>query len=72
MEEVLTEKKRASIVVRKMIQNHLDDGKSIDRKFVEKVGRRLTTLGYSGEVIYSITGILMKKCKNSIGKGLNE
>ncbi|MBS5335022.1 MAG: regulatory protein RecX [Anaerovoracaceae bacterium] len=63
MEEVFTEKKRASIVASKMIRNHLDEGKVIDKKFVEKVGRRLTALGYSGEVIYSVTGILMKKIK---------
>lgn len=71
MEEVLTEKKRASTVAGKMIRNHLDNGKTIDRKFVEKVGRRLTALGYSGEVIYAITGILRNKAK-TIEKGLNE
>ena len=61
MSETLTEKKRAMCVGDKMLREHIASGKSVDKAFCAKVGRRLISLGYSSEVIYSVIGHVMRE-----------
>ncbi len=63
MEEVGTEKERALEVGRKMLRQHLELGKEADKNFMAKVGRRLVSLGYDSQVLYSVIGTLMKEGK---------
>ena len=48
----------ALAVARKMLRNQWDDGKTVDDRFLARVGRRLAGLGYDGSVIYDILGRL--------------
>jgi regulatory protein len=61
MEELLTERERALKVGQKMLVNQLGEGKPIDKNFMAKVGRRLMSLGYGGDVVYSVIGELIKE-----------
>jgi hypothetical protein len=44
-----------------MLVNQLGEGKPIDKNFMAKVGRRLMSLGYGGDVAYSVIGELIKE-----------
>lgn len=48
----------ALAVGRKMLRNQWDDGKTVDDRFLARVGRRLAGLGYDSSVIYDIFGKL--------------
>ena len=48
----------ALAVGRKMLRNQWDDGKTVDDRFLARVGRRLAGLGYESSVIYDIFGKL--------------
>ena len=63
LDEVGTEKDRALEVGRRMLKQHLELGKEADKNFMAKVGRRLMSLGYDSQVLYSVIGILMKEGK---------
>lgn len=55
---LLDEKKRALQTAVKMARQQLDSGKTLDEKFLSRVGRRLSGLGYSADVIYFVIGKL--------------
>ncbi|MBR5517327.1 MAG: regulatory protein RecX [Firmicutes bacterium] len=63
IEEVGTERERALNVGRKMLRQHLELGKEADKNFMAKVGRRLMSLGYDSQILYSVIGTLMKEGK---------
>lgn len=63
LEEVGNEKDRATEIGRKMLKQQLSAGKEADKNFIAKVGRRLMTLGYDSQVLYSVIGTLMKEGK---------
>ena len=65
LDEVGSEKDRALEVGRKMLRQHLEDGKEVDKNFMAKVGRRLMSLGYDSSILYSVIGTLMKEGKVS-------
>ena len=65
IDEVGTEKERALDVGRKMLRQHLENGKAADKNFMAKVGRRLMSLGYDSSILYSVIGTLMKEGKVS-------
>ena len=65
IEEVGTEKDRALEIGLKMLRQQLELGKSIDKNFMAKVGRRLISLGYDNSILYSVIGTLMKEGKVS-------
>lgn len=48
----------ALAVGRKMLRNQWDDGKTVDDRFLARVGRRLAGLGYDSSTIYDILGKL--------------
>ena len=65
LEEVGTEKDRALEIGLKMLRQHTELGKSADKNFMAKVGRRLVSLGYDNSILYSVIGTLMKEGKVS-------
>jgi len=46
------EKKRALETAVKMTRQHLEEGKSLDEKFLARVGRHLAGRGYSADTVY--------------------
>lgn len=60
LEETGTEKERALDIGKKMLKEQLQAGKPVDKAFFAKIGRRLTSMGYDGETIYSVIGFVMK------------
>ena len=65
IEDVGSESERALAVGRKMLSQHLELGKTADKNFMAKVGRRLMSLGYDSSILYSVIGTLMKEGKTS-------
>ena len=63
LQEVGSEKERALAVGRKMLRQHEELGKVADKNFMARVGRRLVSLGYGNDVLYSIIGTLMNERK---------
>ena len=63
IKEVGTEKDRALQVGRKMLRQHEELGKEADKNFMAKVGRRLMSLGYGNDILYSVIGTLMDERK---------
>lgn len=59
MEEILPEKERAMKVAGKMAHDHISSGGVADRKFMAKMGRRLSALGYGSHTIYYVIGHVM-------------
>ena len=63
LQEVGSEKERALAVGRKMLRQHEELGKVADKNFMARVGRRLVSLGYGNDVLYSTVGTLMNERK---------
>lgn len=63
--EILTEKERALAAGRRMLKEHEENGRYADRNFLARAGRRLISLGYESETVYSVIGALMKERKEN-------
>ena len=56
--EIAEDRDAALAVARKMLRGQWEDGKTVDDRFLARVGRRLAGLGYDSSVIYDIFGKL--------------
>ena len=56
----ISELERALFQGEKALSSH-----EITEKALAKVGRRLSTLGYSTDVVYKVMGILMKRSRGN-------
>lgn len=63
LDEAGSDKERALVIGRKMLKQQIEVGKEADKNFMAKVGRRLMSLGYESQILYSVIGTLMKEAK---------